>query len=510
MRASDIRLSYPLRLSLPIGAAVSPAFSADAARVQAFDPASSKVVNAYCVPVNRQRTEAVRGGLHLLLPRAAGCPDSLGSANTLVSSAFLGVTRDFGFGNRFVLGVTPGAGFAQSTNAASDADLAPLGHPAALDDALLGAAARLSSSRDVVVGPNPAGIDKQLFDLTLAGNLGASARLSQLGVGRPPLTATDTYPESTNVHAVTLQVDGSLAGNVKIVNAAQVAGRRAIRGAVGFAPGNGLSAAGGASDSIEPLRVGSALIEDAQVFADAASGVPTRSYGAIVSATDGIAGAFDGTSTKAACLTPSLTCDARSAGLTLIQNDAPLRSVANTPAQFGVATRLDRMIRAADPDAAIMASLVKTLAGDESRSALDSRAAFGRVAVEAAQKLNARSVIQQASARLGIAESRRDGAPPLPGLDRVQAGFESSTYGNTAPGYTQGTLPKVQDPDATGRQASTSVPSEAAVSRSTWRARGPGSMEAAPILRQLPPVTARAFAPIFPERTSLETPCRPT
>lgn len=362
-----------------------------------------------------------------------------------------GLLLKYGPGNLVLSGLntyTGGTGFSGMLTIGDDRNLGGPDAAVIVDGGTLRITADIVSPRRFGLSAEGAAFDTQAYDMTIDGIVSGPGSLTKLGTGRLRLTAANTYTGSTSVQSGTLQVDGAIAGNVTVGSGARIAGRGSIQGAVTLAPGSGLVVEVDASGSIAPLRVGSALIQNAQVFVDATSSVPTRSHGAILSAADVIAGQFSGTSTNAAFLTPSLTYDARNVYLTLVRNDVPLQAVANTRTQFGVATSLDRMIRSGNPDAAIVASFVESLTGDTARSAFDSMAGVGRAALEAVQRTNTRSVIQQASARLGLAESSHDVVPPLRALDRVKLAFESTTPNDAAAVYAQGAAPTVHDLDS--------------------------------------------------------------
>ncbi|MPZ46858.1 MAG: hypothetical protein GEV05_26435 [Betaproteobacteria bacterium] len=195
----------PLRpVAVAIWALLGCVAAIPAASAQAFDPASAQVLQAYSPPLDASKTDAARAGLNLLLPNLLAFPDLLPNP----PSGSSGFDASFGFYGSFTISAGGGGGFAFYSSAffaASDADLAALGNPVTLSDAILNVSASFATARDFVIGPDPAKIDTSDTELSISGALTANATLTKSGSGTLVLTGANVWSAAPVVEEGTLK-----------------------------------------------------------------------------------------------------------------------------------------------------------------------------------------------------------------------------------------------------------------------------------------------------------------
>ncbi len=255
----------------PVASAIWALFAAiaavPAASAQTFDAASIQVLQAYSPPLDAFKVEAARAGLNLLLPRLLGFSDLLPNPPSGTGSGFGTYgSSDFSFfpGN---LGALIGV-YSSTFLAASDADLAALGNPVTLSDAVLQVTASFATGRDFFIGPEQARIDTPGTALSISGAIAASATLAKTGSGTLTLSGANVWSAPLVVAEGTLR--GSAASlQTAIANDATVEFAQATDATYGYVmtgagsvrktgPGtltlSGANARGGAN-SIEQGRV---------------------------------------------------------------------------------------------------------------------------------------------------------------------------------------------------------------------------------------------------------------
>lgn len=187
----------------PSSLAVVFAIAATTSQAQAFDPASSQVLQAYDSPLSAEKLEAARVGLTGMLQQAALFPALLPNPPTYGSFTQSTVSITSSTQN----GWFPGFSFffGPTHQAGSDADLSPLGNPVRLSDALLMATASFSTGRNFAIGPGPAYIDTAGHELTITGVVTASAPLHKSGSGTLTLTGDNVWAAAPVVGMGTLR-----------------------------------------------------------------------------------------------------------------------------------------------------------------------------------------------------------------------------------------------------------------------------------------------------------------
>ncbi len=220
----------------PVAAAIWAAFASfaavDPALAQAFDPASPQVLQAYSPPLDGDKLSAARAGLNNLLPKLVAFSSLLltpvgGSSGFNYSAEYYAFTTTIGGGFGF------GTSYSELHYAGSDADLAILGNPVLLSDAILQATANFATARDFVIGPVPALIETPGTELTITGNITANAMLTKAGSGTLLLTGTNAWAVAPQVEEGTLKGPASSL-QTDIANDGSVEFAQASDGAYGF------------------------------------------------------------------------------------------------------------------------------------------------------------------------------------------------------------------------------------------------------------------------------------
>jgi len=181
------------------------AWAVSTANAQAFDPASPHVLQAYAPPATGLKIDSARAGLNRLLPELARFPELL---PTPVGShgryLIVGGDLDAGFNICACSFATVYRPFNHYT-AGSDSDLAVLGDPIILNDAVLRATGSFTTARDFIIGPQPAVIDTNSFDVGISGNVSAAAQLEKSGAGTLTLTGSNVWSVAPVVTEGTLK-----------------------------------------------------------------------------------------------------------------------------------------------------------------------------------------------------------------------------------------------------------------------------------------------------------------
>jgi len=205
------------RRRLTVGTAL--AAIATASPAQGFDPGSTQVQQAYEAPLSADKLEAARAGLTRLLWQASHFPSVLPNPpGTYTSSGSLVFRPDPYF---FFIGSGDFSLSSLSYRAGNDADLAVLGNPVVLSDAVLTATASFSTARNFRIGPLAATIDTAGHDLTITGVLTADAVLKKQGNGTLALTGDNVWRVAPWVSGGTLK-GNSRSLRTTIVNLARV------------------------------------------------------------------------------------------------------------------------------------------------------------------------------------------------------------------------------------------------------------------------------------------------
>lgn len=193
-------------------------------------------------------------------------------------------------------------------------------------------------------------------DLTFADVLSGNGAIRQVGSGKTELTGdSGAFTGLTTVENGTLAVNGSLGGTLEVWAAGRLQGSGTVGDAIVsgiIAPGNSIGTinvgditfdpgsiyevevdAAGQSDGI--VASGTATIDGGtvSVLAGAGNYKPQTDY-LILTAGDGVTGAFAGVTSDMAFLDPSLSYDADSVYLRLRRNDITFAGVGLTPNQI--------------------------------------------------------------------------------------------------------------------------------------------------------------------------------
>jgi autotransporter-associated beta strand protein len=194
----------PLRpVALAIGALFASVASAPV-HAQAFDPGSTEVLQAYSAPLTAPKQGAARAGLNVLLPNLLAFPDLVPSVHS-TGASFVIVSGSLDSFHLTIVGGGGASSYSDTFFASSDADLAALGTPVVLSDAILQLGASFATARDFVIGPSPALIDTNGSDLLISGTLTANATLTKSGAGTLALSGANVWFAAPVVEAGTLK-----------------------------------------------------------------------------------------------------------------------------------------------------------------------------------------------------------------------------------------------------------------------------------------------------------------
>jgi len=338
-----------------------------------------------------------------------------------------GLLLKYGPGNLTLTGINThagGTGFSGLLTIADDRSLGATNASVIIAGGTLRTTSDITTTRRFGLSADGAAFDTQNHTLAIGGVISGSGSLTKLGTGRLILSAANTYTRGTTVQAGTLQVDGSLASAVSVASGASIAGSGSIQGNLALAPGSAMRIRADASGILDRLHVTNAQIGDATLAVEAGANLPAtaRASRAVLTASNVISGQFAQVTTDLALLSPSLTYDDKNVYLTLLRNDLRYQSLAQSDAQLGIATSLDRLVQAGNPDAIAAAAFIDPLSATNARAAYDSIAGVGQIRLTAVQHSAFRALTQQAGARLGLAELRREDTPH-PALDTVKLAF---------------------------------------------------------------------------------------
>jgi len=362
-----------------------------------------------------------------------------------------GLLLKYGPGNLALTGInshTGGTGFSGLLSIADDRSLGAANAAVIIAGGTLRTTSNVATSRRFGLSADGATFDTQSNTVSVGGVISGPGALTKLGTGRLILSAANTYTGGTTVHAGTLQVDGSLASGVYIATGASLAGSGSIHGNLTLAPGSSLRTRADSSGILDRIQVTSAQINEAMLVVEAGANPPGRSSRPILTASNAISGQFAQVTTNLALLTPTLTYDDKNVFLTLRRNDLQYQSLAQSEAQFGIASSLDRLVQAGNADAVTVAASIDPLSAPGARAAYDSIAGVGHIRLAAIQQSGFRALTQQAGARLGLAEMRREGTP-RPGLDAIKLAFDDQTISDASSVYAAASHGPSSEPAAT-------------------------------------------------------------
>jgi outer membrane autotransporter protein len=250
------------------------------------------------------------------------------------------------------------------------------------------------SSRLAPLGAGGGTFDTNGNNVTFGTGLTGTGGLTKQGLGLLNLAGNNTYTGPTSVTAGTLAVNGSITSNVTVGAASTLGGNGIIGGSVVntgmLAPGNSIGLltvtgnytqapgsvyqvevnAAGQSDRINVG--GTATIQGGTVQVLAQSGTYARNTTyTILNATGGVSGAYSGTSSNFAFLTPSLSYDANNVYLLLAQNQGAFAAGAQTSNQYAVGTVLDQVNATATGDLDNVLNALSLLSNTQGPAALN-------------------------------------------------------------------------------------------------------------------------------------------
>ncbi|MCP5154255.1 MAG: autotransporter domain-containing protein [Ectothiorhodospiraceae bacterium] len=330
---------------------------------------------------------------------------------------------------------TGGTAIAGPVALGAGATLGPVGGSVLLAGATVHLGADLTLHHPVGLGTDGASIDTAGHRGVLAGPLSGPGHLAKTGDGTLVLTDPASHAGGTRVERGTLLAAGGVGGDVAVdadgvlALTAPVTGTVTVRGtlvlgepqgttpttitvgALRLEPGSRLRVDAGPDGAGDRIVVapasggasGQAEIAGGAVEVRAAAGSWRRSTAfPLISATDGIAGRFEGVTSDLAFLTPRLDYAPDAVTLVLDRNDVRFDGVASGGDQRSIARLLDTVESHASGDLGMVLDTLVGLDADSARHALDGIAGGARAAQTVAQSQLAQTITRGVGARLGV------------------------------------------------------------------------------------------------------------
>ena len=264
--------------------------------------------------------------------------------------------------NTYGGGTTVNAGI---LSISSDGNLGNTGGMLSLDGGTLQATAKFTSARSIMLGAGGGTISPDANKtLTLTGPIGGAGSLTMAGAGTLALTGANTYAGGTEAAAGTLTLsNASLASGVTVNAGATFGGIGSVNGNVtnsgtlALNTGGRLDVTGTYTNNagstyqvdVTPSKTGqlnvngNAVLNGGTVAVMAGNGNYTRGPAyTILKASAGVTGTFGGVTSNLAFLTPSLSYDADSVYLSLLQSSNAFSKGAQTANHGAVAAALDK------------------------------------------------------------------------------------------------------------------------------------------------------------------------
>ncbi len=253
--------------------------------------------------------------------------------------------------------------------------------------------ASLAGAGSVTMGAGSMTVGGNNASTTFSGTISGSGDLTKNGSGALTVSGANTFTGLTTVNAGTLVLNGSLAGAVTVNSGGVLNGTGRLGPLVNnggiIAPGNSIGTlnvsgnfiqnggiyqvevnAAGQSDRINVT--GSATLNGGTVQVLAQSGAYARSTTyTILNAAGGVSGAYSGTTSNFAFLTPSLSYDANNVYLLLFQSASAFAAGAQTPNQYAVGTVLDQVNATATGDLNTVLNALSALSNQQGPAALN-------------------------------------------------------------------------------------------------------------------------------------------